>query len=248
MQKAFDAARALRRQRVARAALAADRHPHRGRRGPGVGGSGRAALDGTRGDRRRRRAGRLLDGLMLLARSDHGVTAREPLDLAAVASTAARDRPARGRARPPRSAAGQRGRRATPAGAPRREPDRERRPLQRPGRLRLRDARAPWTAKPCSRSPTAARSSRPRSPRGSPNPSSAAAAPAPAARGSGLSIVRSVAEAHGGRVSLTPRREGGLAIRVVLPAANGEQTADPRVKSRSASSPLVASWRDLTRG
>lgn len=36
--------------------------------------------------------------------------------------------------------------------------------------------------------------------------------------GLGLSIVRSVAEAHGGRLTLTPRREGGLAVRVVLPA------------------------------
>lgn len=37
--------------------------------------------------------------------------------------------------------------------------------------------------------------------------------------GLGLSIVRSVAEAHGGRLLLTPRREGGLAVRVTLPAA-----------------------------
>jgi signal transduction histidine kinase len=37
--------------------------------------------------------------------------------------------------------------------------------------------------------------------------------------GLGLSIVRSVAEAHGGRLALSPRREGGLAVRVTLPAA-----------------------------
>jgi signal transduction histidine kinase len=36
--------------------------------------------------------------------------------------------------------------------------------------------------------------------------------------GLGLSIVRSVAEAHGGRLTLTPRREGGLAVQVVLPS------------------------------
>jgi signal transduction histidine kinase len=36
--------------------------------------------------------------------------------------------------------------------------------------------------------------------------------------GLGLSIVRSVAEAHGGRLTLTPRTEGGLAVRVTLPA------------------------------
>lgn len=35
--------------------------------------------------------------------------------------------------------------------------------------------------------------------------------------GLGLSIVRSVAEAHGGRLTLTPRREGGLAVQVTLP-------------------------------
>jgi hypothetical protein len=35
--------------------------------------------------------------------------------------------------------------------------------------------------------------------------------------GLGLSIVRSVAEAHGGRLTLTPRSEGGLAVQVVLP-------------------------------
>ncbi|WP_157591999.1 sensor histidine kinase [Solirubrobacter soli] len=37
--------------------------------------------------------------------------------------------------------------------------------------------------------------------------------------GLGLSIVRSVAEAHGGRLALTPRAEGGLAVRVTLPSA-----------------------------
>ena len=36
--------------------------------------------------------------------------------------------------------------------------------------------------------------------------------------GLGLSIVRAVAEAHGGRVALAPRRDGGLAVEVVLPA------------------------------
>jgi len=35
--------------------------------------------------------------------------------------------------------------------------------------------------------------------------------------GLGLSIVRSVAESHGGRVALAPRPQGGLAVDVVLP-------------------------------
>jgi len=38
--------------------------------------------------------------------------------------------------------------------------------------------------------------------------------------GLGLSIVRSVADAHGGRVTLRARPEGGLAVDVVLPAAD----------------------------
>jgi signal transduction histidine kinase len=37
--------------------------------------------------------------------------------------------------------------------------------------------------------------------------------------GLGLSIVRAVAEAHGGRVALAPRAQGGLAVDVVLPRA-----------------------------
>lgn len=37
--------------------------------------------------------------------------------------------------------------------------------------------------------------------------------------GLGLSIVRTVAEAHGGRLALSPRAEGGLSVRVSLPAA-----------------------------
>ena len=47
--------------------------------------------------------------------------------------------------------------------------------------------------------------------------SAAAARATTAAPGLGLSIVRSVAEAHGGRVALAPRPEGGLAVDVVLP-------------------------------
>jgi signal transduction histidine kinase len=37
--------------------------------------------------------------------------------------------------------------------------------------------------------------------------------------GLGLSIVRSVAEAHGGRLGLRARPEGGLSVRVILPSA-----------------------------
>jgi len=39
--------------------------------------------------------------------------------------------------------------------------------------------------------------------------------------GLGLSIVRSVAEAHGGSVELTARPSGGLIVRVSLPEGDG---------------------------
>jgi signal transduction histidine kinase len=43
--------------------------------------------------------------------------------------------------------------------------------------------------------------------------------------GLGLSIVRAVAEAHGGRVALFPRREGGLAVEVVLPVGQTRESS-----------------------
>jgi len=48
--------------------------------------------------------------------------------------------------------------------------------------------------------------------------------------GLGLSIVRSVAEAHGGEVHATPRDAGGLTVRVRMPAARSQsaRTADER--------------------
>jgi signal transduction histidine kinase len=42
--------------------------------------------------------------------------------------------------------------------------------------------------------------------------------------GLGLSIVRSVAEAHGGSVRVSPREAGGLVVRVELPARDGART------------------------
>jgi len=46
--------------------------------------------------------------------------------------------------------------------------------------------------------------------------------------GLGLSIVRSVARAHGGEVQATPREGGGLEVSVILPAAAAAPAQDPR--------------------
>jgi signal transduction histidine kinase len=157
----------------------------------------------------------LLDGLMVLARSGHP-GAREPLDLAIVASAAAeRVRSADVRVNLDLQPAGVHG---------------ERRLLERlaanliengvrynaPGgfvsvRTRASDGGAVLdviNSGPVISADVAARLTEPferggRVGRGG--------------SGLGLSIVRSVAEAHGGELSLAARREGGLSVRVVLP-------------------------------
>ena len=52
--------------------------------------------------------------------------------------------------------------------------------------------------------------------------------------GLGLAIVRSVVEAHAGRVSYRPRPGGGSVFRVVLPAASTAESADARSETASA--------------
>jgi signal transduction histidine kinase len=54
--------------------------------------------------------------------------------------------------------------------------------------------------------------------------------------GLGLSIVRTVARAHGGEVELTPRPGGGLRVLVRLPAEGGRDGAPP------ADGPRATSW------
>jgi signal transduction histidine kinase len=49
--------------------------------------------------------------------------------------------------------------------------------------------------------------------------------------GLGLSIVRSVAQAHGGEVHATPRDDGGLTVRVRIPAARNQSA--PTMDERS---------------
>ena len=99
----------------------------------------------------------LLEGLMVLARSGRELPSKEYVDLAAAAGAAARRVRSQRRARPARARARRRQRRAAAARAPGRQPDRERRPLQRAGRLRRRLHDAPATTARCSTSSTAAR-------------------------------------------------------------------------------------------
>jgi two-component system OmpR family sensor kinase len=40
--------------------------------------------------------------------------------------------------------------------------------------------------------------------------------------GLGLFIARAITEAHGGRISATPREGGGAVFRIVLPRASGD--------------------------
>ena len=160
----------------------------------------------------------LLEGLMVLARSDHGMAALEPLDLASVAGAAARRVSAQDvRVRLDLQPAGITG---------------ERRLLERlatnliengvkynaPGgfvRVRTHASEHGAVLDVENSGPPV-------------DPRVAARLSEPFERGGrvgrggsglGLSIVRSVAEAHGGRLSLNPRAEGGLAVRVVLPHA-----------------------------
>ena len=56
--------------------------------------------------------------------------------------------------------------------------------------------------------------------------------------GLGLSIVRSVAEIHGGTVELTAPADGGLRVRVRLPAAVGSAVAEPAQPGRQRQSAL----------
>ena len=167
---------------------------------------------------------------------------REPVDLAG--RRAARGRAARARPRPSSSTVRVRPRarrraRATAALLERAggQPGRERRPLQRARRLgrradvharrRRRGGRRRQQRRrrsPAERCRAAARAVR--APR-------RAAATAPGA-GLGLSIVRSVAEAHGGALELEPRPGGGLRVTVRLPATWSEATPGPAPSSNAA--------------
>jgi signal transduction histidine kinase len=158
----------------------------------------------------------LLEGLLTLARSGRALPAREPLDLAAVTGAAARAvRPAGVHVRLDLEPAGVRG---------------ERRLLERLAANLIENGvryNAPggFLAVSTRATPDAAVLHVANS--GPPiDPTVAARLTEPFERGGrtgtrgaglGLSIVRAITEAHGGHLTLTPRPEGGLAIRVTLP-------------------------------
>ena len=172
---------------------------------------------------------RLIQALLTLARSEGGVTRRDPVDLADCARTAVapdRRRGARPRPRrPPGARPRARARRPAAARAARREPRRERRPPQR----RRRDGRGADGERRGAQHGRGAQRRAGRAARGGRRRCSSPSSASTAARrgdgvGLGLSIVRSVAEAHGGSVELRARPSGGLVVRVSLPARDGAST------------------------
>ena len=54
--------------------------------------------------------------------------------------------------------------------------------------------------------------------------------------GLGLAVVRAVAQAHGGRVAVLARREGGLEVTVSLPMASSRRRRADRQRARRAHS------------
>jgi two-component system nitrogen regulation sensor histidine kinase NtrY len=57
--------------------------------------------------------------------------------------------------------------------------------------------------------------------------------------GLGLALAREIAEAHGGRVQLTNRRGGGLAVTLVLPQTGEMREAERRVDSRRSETQIA---------
>ncbi len=162
------------------------------------------------------RQDRLLKALLTLARAEHGHLRREPVDLAATAAEVLRAHDHREL----RSTSDPDTRRPAASRAPRREPDRERRPLQparRPAQhhhLRRRrpchlDDREHRTRDPDRR---AHRLFQPFQRRNSHEGASADGV------GLVLAIVQAIANAHDAMVNAEPRTGGGLRIAVGFPA------------------------------
>jgi signal transduction histidine kinase len=165
----------------------------------------------------------LLEGLMVLARTQRGLLRNEPLDLAGVARDAAA-----GSARAAREAAVrvEADLRQAPAAGDRRLLERLVANLVENG-IRY-NRRGGWVGVATARqNGSAVVRVRNTGPRVDPQAARRLAEPfqrlgerrtdEPGA-GLGLSIVRSVTEAHGGTVRISPREEGGLEVEVALPA------------------------------
>ena len=170
---------------------------------------------------------RLIEALLTLARSQRGLESREPVDLREVTAEV-RARGAAGRACVETELGrGVHDRRSGDGRAARRQPDRERGPLQRAGRLGDGvDGPADGDCRP-SRSRTPDRWSggaevdelvKPFYRAGG-NGNSASANGNGHGLGLGLSIVHAIAEAHGATLSTEPRPDGGLRVTVAFPAA-----------------------------
>ena len=169
---------------------------------------------------------RLIESLLLLARSESALRLAEPVDLGCAGGRlrhrSAGTGPGGPRRDQRRPRACRRPRRSGAARADDRQPARQRHPAQRAGRVD-RGAHAPDRVRRSrSASATAVRGSIRTIARTLMEPFRRVDRTA-GGFGLGLSIVRSVAEAHGGHAVLSAPADGGLEVHVSLPARLGSE-------------------------